>query len=712
MKKWKKNIISAQAVRKINEKYNIDLLTATILARRNVLSPEEIKFYVEKDISFLHSPFFFEDMECFCDRILEAINQKEKICVFGDRDVDGITSTTLLIEELNRLGLETIYSLPEGNDPYGITKEGLDKAKQEGVTLAITVDCGISCFEEIDYANSIGIDTLVTDHHLSGELLPPAFAIIDPKVEGSGYPFKHLAGCGVVAKCILALRLANTNFYKQEFILLHANPGKETIQIEASLIYNLQETDRIAEEIVPGALPPENSRIMKFLSQDLPIMVLDADEEKEQLQKAFGRTAEINLIGLRNEMEKFLPQIKKKSLFSLSQISRSGKYSEFRSEIDTLVGLFKAYVRASNPLLYKEYIPIMDLVAIGTISDLMPLIDENRILVKTGLNVLEKTKRVGLIPYLNLQNVVNKHITTKDIGWKLAPPINSSGRLGCPTIGCKMLLSKTMEEAEENAKELLSLNRKRKKLSEDYWDKLLPKARKSYETFGTKMVLVSDKELPRGLTGNLANRFLQTFKAPAMVISGGTQDNLTGSMRSSKEINCHNFLSRYTDLFSDFGGHSCAAGFSIPPQKLDELFVRISEDLEYLDCPNGDNQSQLDIDAIIPCDLLTPQLINIVEFFEPFGELNNPLQFEIDDAIIEKIFICKNSADNSNANLKLTISYGKFRWPAIFFNASNRIGSDFDENESVDVVFNLGRNYYQNRETLQLNILDIKRNKE
>jgi len=131
MIKWQKNLVSAQAVKTINEKYKIDLLKSTILARRNILKSDEIKYFAEKDISFLHSPFEFEDMEIFCDRILEAVENKEKVCVFGDRDVDGITSTTLLVEELRRLGLETVYSLPQGDDPYGLTIAGLDKIKKK-----------------------------------------------------------------------------------------------------------------------------------------------------------------------------------------------------------------------------------------------------------------------------------------------------------------------------------------------------------------------------------------------------------------------------------------------------------------------------------------------------------------------------------------------------------------------------------------------------
>ena len=162
-----------------------------------------------------------------------------------------------------------------GDDPYGMTVDSVRQAIDDGVTLAITVDCGISCFAEVDYAQTHGLDVLVTDHHIAGEELPPASAIIDPKVPGCGYPFESLAGVGVAAKCIWAIRFARSRFYNSPIILLHSYPGNGTVVIEAAKLLNMEVTDRIAEEVVPGVLPQENSRLLKFLSSGLPIYVLD-----------------------------------------------------------------------------------------------------------------------------------------------------------------------------------------------------------------------------------------------------------------------------------------------------------------------------------------------------------------------------------------------------------------------------------------------------
>ena len=279
---WEKKAVASSDVREISNKYSIDLIIASILARRDVSKKEDIKFYLESDLVYLHNPFLFDDMEIAVDRILQAVEEGEKVRIFGDRDVDGITSTVLLYECLEEMGIQVSWCLPEGDEPYGLTKEGVRTFAEEDGTLIITVDCGISNNAEIAFAASLSVDTIVVDHHLSGDTLPPALAIIDPKIEGCGYPFPNLAGCGVVAKLIWALRFSKTDLYKQEMVLLHAEPGNGTVIIQAAKFENLVETDRLTEEIVPGLLKLESSRLADFLVGH-PILVYDRDLEQKQL---------------------------------------------------------------------------------------------------------------------------------------------------------------------------------------------------------------------------------------------------------------------------------------------------------------------------------------------------------------------------------------------------------------------------------------------
>ncbi len=705
--KWTTRQAALEDVKALQERYSLGYIPARILSGRGVLTSSQVKFYLENDISFLHNPFLFEDMEIFCDRVLSAIETGEKVLIFGDRDADGITSTALLYSELKSMGLDVSWNIPMGDDPYGVTKDNIDKALSDGFTLAITVDCGISCIEEIDYAQQHGLDFLVTDHHIAGDSIPSSRALIDPKVEGCGYPFRDLAGCGVAAKCIWALRFAQTPYYKEEILLLHSFPGNGTVIIEAAKVENMVVTDRISEEVVPGVLPSENSKLLKFLCCGLPVFVFDKDTEMVQMNIAFPK-AEINLTDLRPEFEKALPFIRGKSLFALNAISRFALYSNTKSELETFIGLFCAYLRASYPSIYKDYKKIMDLVAIGTVSDIMPMVDENRIIIKTGLKILAEGTRDSIRPFLAMQNLLGKTLSTTDISWQISPLLNASGRLGRPDVALKMILAEDQKDALEYASSLEKLNKERQKVGEDAWDRLLPKAKKSFEQFGSKMVLVRDDKLPRGITGILAARLQKNFHAPAIVITQTEDGRCVGSMRSSDNFNCHEFLSHYAEILDDFGGHACAGGFSASAAMAEELCLRISEDIDYMDCPEEEDENLL-IDVNLSKEQFNSSIMKTVELFEPYGEQNGALIFEIQGARIESILAMANQKNDSSNHLRMTLEYGGYKWPSVFWSAGQRVGKDFDSGEIVDAVFRMGRNYYRNQETVQLTIMDIKR---
>ena len=210
--KWNKKDIKPDDVRSLASRYETDLITASVLLRRGVTRPEDVQFYLEKDIRFLHNPFDFAEMEDVVERINSASEEGEKVKIFGDRDADGITSTVLMVNALSEMEIEVSWGLPMGDEPYGLTRKAVDEFAREGGSLFITVDCGISNIDEIKYAASLGIDTIVIDHHNPPDELPPAYAIINPKMDDSGYPFRDLAGCGVVSKVIWALKFSKTGF--------------------------------------------------------------------------------------------------------------------------------------------------------------------------------------------------------------------------------------------------------------------------------------------------------------------------------------------------------------------------------------------------------------------------------------------------------------------------------------------------------------------
>lgn len=700
MRRWEKKEIDSQQVRVMADKYHVDLLTASVLARRGI-EGERVRFYLEDDPLFLYNPFLFEDMESAVDRILDAVEEGEKVRIFGDRDVDGMTSTTLLKEAFDELGLDASWRVPLEDEPYGLTKARVDEMVSDDITLLVTVDCGISNNEEIAYAASYGIDAIVIDHHLPGPELPAAVAIIDPKVEGSGYPFAHLAGCGVAAKVVWALRFSQTEFYKEEVVLLHAHPGNDTVVIDALKLENLVEIDRISEHVVPGILPAEQSKLFEFLIGK-QILVYDQKLEHKMLQQAFGKHVEINLIDLAPAIWELFPGARGKSLVRMHQKSRSRRYYEQQmQEIDALVSVFQSYVIKSNRSLSGDYDKILDLVAIGTVADLMPMTDENRLLVKRGLDMLGRGHRESITSFLAIQNLAGKRISTTNIGWQISPVFNAAGRLGVPDVAVSMLLSKDRAEQERLVMELISLNKKRKKLGDESWNRILPKAYKSFEEHDSRIVIVYDPQVNRGITGIMASRLMNTFKVPAIVVAK-LDTHLVGSMRSSKNMNVKKFLAKFDDILLDHGGHQCAGGFSLKQDLLDEFLIRADEASGELDAYVEDEL--IYIDAEIPPQYMTPELISTVELLEPYGEEYPVLQFMLRGAKIEEV---APMGQGVQTHARLLVSYGQHKWPAVFWRAGERIGRDFDRGQTVDLVFRFGRNYYKNTETLQLTILDI-----
>jgi single-stranded-DNA-specific exonuclease len=236
---WEKTELNPDEVREIARRYDLDLISAAVLIRRDYLDGQSPRFILENDPLLMHNPFLFQDMVKVVKRIHKAVSEGQTIQIFGDRDVDGITSTILLREVLQGLGVQVRWQIPVGEDDYGLTLQVVDSCAAEGCKLLITVDCGISNNEEIARAVELGIDTIVLDHHNPPEQLPEAFAIVDPKCRDSTYPFRDLSGCGVVAKLAVALAFSAASIFDTPIWFLHVQPANETFNIEAVRLVNL-----------------------------------------------------------------------------------------------------------------------------------------------------------------------------------------------------------------------------------------------------------------------------------------------------------------------------------------------------------------------------------------------------------------------------------------------------------------------------------------
>ncbi len=704
MMEWIKNDIDKDLVKSISSSYKISPLAAAILVRRGITKPGDIIFYLESDLRYLHNPFLFDEMEDAVDRIIQAASEEEKVIILGDRDVDGITSTVILKKALGELGIDAMWSLPEGDEPYGVTVSTIDKFAADDGSLIITVDCGISNISEIAYAAELGIDTIVIDHHLPSDELPPAVAIVNPRIPDSSYPFEHLAGCGVAAKLIWALNFSNTDFYKMEIVLLNVKPGNGTYILEASRVVNLIEQERITENIVPGLVSLEQTRLGSFLI-GRHIFVYEGDVQLKMMKKVFGADADIHLYDLAEVLWKEYPALKGKSLLQMREKSRASLYSSKPvGEMDILFNLFKTYIDIELGLNSTVFNDSLDLIALGTIADMMPLKDENRILVKKGMEILNRTERKGLHELLFQQNMLGKKINTTDVGWQITPVINATGRMGQPGKAARLFITESEEERRQLAQEVLSMNKARKKLGESVWDRVVAGAEKRLEETDGKMVIVVDRSIKRGITGIIASRLVSYFGVPAMVIAY-IDNNLVGSVRSINGFKVKEFLQGFSEYFIDFGGHDYAAGFSLKEEYLEKFLFTVKRSVIGMDMPEK-TEKTITVDAELPLSYIEPELIKTVELFEPYGEGNPPLQFMARKMKILSIDLIGRSA---RQHVKMLLDSGRYKWPGLFWKAAERVGIDFSEGDLVDVVFRLGRNYYQNTESLQLTILDVKR---
>ena len=703
---WSKKEVGRDLVRELTGRYGCDALTASILARRNIIEGPDLLFYLEDDLRYLHNPFLFTDMEDAVDRILDAKEEGEKVLIFGDRDVDGITSTTILHQALTDLGMDVAWRVPSGNDPYGLTLEAVEEHSKNFGTLIITVDCGISCVAEIARAAELGIDVIVLDHHNPQEELPEAVAIINPKMADSGYPFRDLAGCAVVWKLVTALRFGMLELYKQQICLLNVRPVNESYVVEAVKVVNMSEVDRITETIVPGMVKISQTRLLPFL-QGQQIFVWDEAMQKTQLAKIFGKGVEFNFLDIAGEVAKLIPAVRGMSLLKLKDLSRIAKYSDKSvSELDGFLNIFITFAQKQNSIFGKRETEELQLVALGTLADLMPLQNENRILVRQGLAAINANPRPGLAELLARQGLAGKKSGTSDLAWQISPAINATGRMGRPEQAVKLFLSQNQAERNKLVEEIIQMNTDRKQLGTDSWTIVEPLAKESLERHHENLVIAASADIHRGVTGIMANRLASCFHVPAVVICFMEDGTAVGSMRSARGLHLNALLEPCADLFIDHGGHAFAAGFSFKKENLDEFLARMRRLSESIVFPDSGEGEEILVDAELPHEYLTPTLLELADRFEPYGEGNDQLTFMAKKMKIMTVDIMGKTAKQ---HLKITFDCGKYKWPAIFWQAAERLNRDFSVGDTVDAVFQVNRNTFNGAEIPQMILQDVQK---
>lgn len=707
MSEWFKKQISKTQVESVSKKYSLDPITASIMVRRGITGGRDILYYIEDDLRFQHSPFMFAAMEDAVDRILDAKEENEKVLIFGDRDVDGVTSTTVLYDCLSSMGIDVSYKLPGGDDAYGLSIQAVEEFAANYGSLIITVDCGISNNAEIAKAAELGLDVIVVDHHNAPETLPSPAIIIDPKTENSGYPFPDISGCAVVYKLVSAIRFSQSSWYKQDVTLLNVN--KENSAVECVKVRNLVPVSRLTQTIDQNTASLSDTNLPSYLQGQL-LLAWDAKTLSQDLQSLFGDGAQFNLVDIRDEAAKLFPKFASMTLTQLKGMSKMAKYGDHEpTEIGGFYNIFVTWVQKSLakdfPSFAKAEEKDLQLVALAALADIMPMKNENRIFVKNGLKSINSGRiRPGLRELMAELNLTGKRINSIDLSWVVVAHLNAAGRLGQPELAAKLFITDSQNERLETAKQIIELNAERKQLCVDAWNYAGIQAKASIPLHSNKLCVVIDERINRGVSGILAGRLVSTYNVPAMTVT--IVDGIAiGSMRSCRDYDVTQFLNKMDDLFINHGGHNFAAGFSFKRERLAEFEERIktlSSEIKLGDTKDTGG----DIDAEIPAQYLTPALLDISDRFEPYGEENPQLLFMAKNI---RVASGQRMGKGEKMHLKITVDCGKYKWPCIFWNEGERLGRDFNVGDRVDFIFRVERNVFNRIETPQINLVDIKK---
>ena len=530
-------------------------LIAQLLYNRGV-KLDGIDSFFTADYGLMSSPFLLPDISQAVSRIYKALLSKEKIAVYGDFDVDGITATILIVEGLSWLGGKAIPYIPDRhNEGHGLNLGAIEKLHSQGVSLVITVDCGITDCAAAKKVQQIGMDMIITDHHVPLPELPQVVAAINPKRANSHYPFPELAGVGVAFKLLQAL------LYKHNK--------------EASL-------------------------------------------------------------------------------------------HEF-----------------------------LDLVALGTVADLVPLVDENRYLVKEGIKVLNNTRRIGLREMISLAGLNLGQIDTEEISWTLGPRINAASRIDTASTSYELLVTQSSEEAYRLARELEEKNAERQRLTEEVLKKV--KEKLVYRAY-PPLLIEGDESYPVGIIGLVAGKLVDEFYKPAIILNLDPE-KCHGSCRSIAEFNIVAALEKCRDLLITFGGHPMAAGFTLARQNLARLEERIMklaiDELEHLDL-----RPKLTIDAEVPLSIFAGDTFNLLQRLSPFGRGNSIPTF-----LTRKLEVIeRRNLGNEGKHLELKIKQGSAIWRAVAFN-SGKLRETLPS--YIDAVYNIGNTWWNGEKVLRLNLLDF-----
>ncbi len=559
----------ADQARLISKTLGISETIASVLVNRGVDDIEKSSNFLQAKLKALPDAFLLKDAELGSKIIIEAIKNKKKIVIYGDYDVDGITSTVIMYEFLTILGADVDYHIPHRlEDGYGLNTYALEEIATEGADLVITVDCGITSVDEVEYARSIGLDVIIVDHHHIGERIPDAIAVINPHQEECEYPFEEMAAVGVAFSLCLVLK--------------------------------------------------------KKVEED----------------------------------------------------------GFFRGKLPNL----------------KEY---MDIVALGTVADMVPLLETNRIFVKHGLKQLKRNKRPGIEALAKICGLNSlSEVTPSSISYKMAPRLNAAGRIGNAIKGVDLLLSKDYDAALKIAEELNLTNEYRQKLEAEIFEQAIRMVETKEVQERNSIVLASNNWHP-GVIGIVASRLVERYFKPTVMISLEAGIG-RGSARSIPKLHIYNILEELNHMLIQYGGHKFAAGLTISEKHVKEFSSNFEEKVtEGLNKQDYDNF--LEIDSRLELDELTPELVVALSKLEPFGMSNPEPNFLASGLTIKK----QNIINRAHLHWKLRKEGSSIIFDSIGFGLLNDREAP-SVGDCVDIVYFPRINVWGGQVSLQLYVKDYR----
>lgn len=702
---WEREELDINHVKELSKLYNLNPLEASLLYRRKLIESEEIAFFLENNLSFTHNPFLFKDMPLVLERLEMAQEEKEVVLVFGDKDVDGITSTVIASSLLKNLNISHECKIPVGNDLYGLSEEAVLEAYKKGITLIITVDCGISAHGAILKAKELGIDVIVVDHHLDQqETLPEAYAIINPNLKNCTYPFSYLAGCGVISKVFWASLYAKTPFYNVNFCFLY------TDKKDTERLYLIHTLNGITLKTVILILEEQDSlnKLADF-AQNKTLVVYSPNVLKT-LKHFWGNRFVLEAQDLQEILKHQNSPFLGRKVEDIQKLSRKMIYKKNIEQEEEALLLFLSLFFSEILLspykeIFQPYEEILDLTAIGTLGDMMPLKNENRILIKQGLKQLSQTKNKGLQALISLKSLQGRRLKAYNVSWEITPTLNSAGRMGEANKSLELLLCEDLNESFIKAREIMSLNRKRKTLEKKIWDNYKEDIEQSFWDHNKKFAILFKQDIPKGLTGILASRIMKQLHVPTLVLSP-QEDLIKGSLRAPEGFSAKDFIANMKDLLLEFGGHNSVAGFSLSQEKVNPFLERIKkfslkEDQITLKRP------PLKVDAFLPLQSFNPSLLEVVEKFEPFGKDYEDFIFEVHNVFLENFYFIGDA--EKQHSVMLSVKGSTHRFQGIFWNGWPTLEKlNITPQTAVNLVFKFQDNFYKGQVSQRLSIIDCK----